>query len=444
MPIRSRLRSRPGLPPGPALTAGLQLLVSAARPDAWLCQCAERYGDAFTLRLAGLGTIAVFTAPETTRALFSGDGHVFHASAINEIELKPIVGSGSTFTLDEDAHTRARQLLSPFFARRRVQGTADLVAEETRHELSSWPLDTPFALRSRLQELTLRLMLNITFGAEMAAWTRRLAPAVTALLEAGKLALPLVALRRDLGRWSPWGRFLRAREQVDSLVYAMIDRRQASQTASEGCDVLSGLVHVTDHTDTTIGHVELRDHLVTILIAGIETTSTALAWTCYELARHPHAQQAIRDERTRGENDYVAAVVKESLRLHPPVLMGPIPKLTEDIDIQGYHIPAGTYVTVGTVVIHRNSANYSDPNTFLPERFLGTAVNPQLFLPFGWGPHRCIGANLAQMEMECVLGTVLEAVTLSAADRKPERGRLRYVTCAPSNGVRVIVRKRAD
>lgn len=431
------------LPPGPPLPSLAQLAVSAWRPNVWLRHCAARYGDAFTLRVAGVGTIVVFTGAEATRAIISGDGRVFHASAINQVELSPLVGHSSAFTLDEDAHVRVRKLLAPFFGRRQVHAMAETATALTRDEVASWPRGTPFTLRQRLQDLVLRLMLRTTFGAAPTPGEDdRLAGDVTELLDAGQLVLPVVALRRHLGNRSPWTRFVRARERIDTLIYELI-RRRCTTPETGGDDALSQLAATSEKDGSAIQEREVRDHLVTILIAGIETTSTALAWSLYELARHPCAQRRVVAERGRGESKYLTAVVKESLRVHPPVPMGPIPMLTEPTHIGNYRLAAGTYVTVGTVAIHRDARTYAEPDSFRPERFLGSAPSPDRYLPFGWGPHRCIGASLAALEMERVLGVVLDAVELAPADARPEPGRLRYVTCAPGRAVRVVARPRA-
>jgi cytochrome P450 family 135 len=246
------------------------------------------------------------------------------------------------------------------------------------------------------------------------------------------------ALRRDLGAWSPWGRFVRARDVVDSLIYELIDEQRAAPGSRCPPGILPAIVATADKQGCGLDRKEIRDHIVTVLIAGLETTSTALAWTFYELARHPGAQERARAERAHGEYAFVKAIVTESLRLHPPVLVGPVPMVTREITLQGYRIPAGTFVTPGTTLIHRDPGNYPEPDSFLPDRFIAASPPPHRYFPFGWGPHRCLGANLATIEMERVVGTVLDMVRLAPATAKPERGVIRYVTCAPGNGARVV------
>ncbi|TDD92927.1 cytochrome P450 [Actinomadura darangshiensis] len=436
--IRSITR-RSGLPPGPALPPVAQLLLYAARPEGWLRRCGARYGDTFTLRVATLGTVVFFTDAETTRVIISGDPKIYHASEINMVELMPIVGPYSSFTLDEDAHARSRQLLNPFFGRDRSRASGAVVEEAARREVASWPRGRPFELRSHMQDLTLDVMLRVTFGDDVAPRLAELARAITRMVESGTLVLPLPALRRDLGPRSPWGRFVRARARVDSLVYEMIDRQRAAADAAERTDVLSRLVAATDKQGDGLSREEIRDHIVTVLIAGLETTSTALSWTFHELARNPGVQQRVRAERARGADTYTKAVVKESLRLHPPVLVGPVPMVTEDVTLNGFRIPAGTFVTPGTTLIHHDPGDYPEPDRFLPDRFLEGSPPAHRYLPYGWGPHRCVGANLASIEMERVLGAVLESVTMTPTTPKPEPGVIRYVTCAPKNGARVVI-----
>lgn len=429
---------RGGLPPGPGLPSVAQLLRYAARPEGWLRHCGARYGDTFTLRVATLGTIVFFTDPETTQAIISGDPKIYHASEINMVELMPIVGPYSSFTLDEDAHVRSRRLLAPSFGRDRARCSGDMVEEVTRREVESWRRGRPFELRSHMQDLTLEVMLRVTFGDDVAVRLAGLADAITRMVDSGALVLPLPALRRDLGPWSPWGRFVRARARVDSLVYEMIDERRTSDATAGRTDVLSRLVTAADEHGDRLSRKEIRDHVVTVLIAGLETTSTALSWTFHELARHPGIQERLRAERARGGDAYAKAVVKESLRLHPPVLVGPVPRVMRDITLKGFHIPAGTFVTPGTTLIHHDPSTYAAPDRFLPDRFLDGSPPAHRYLPYGWGPHRCVGANLASIEMERVLGAVLERVVVSPTTSRPEPGVIRYVTCAPKNGARVI------
>jgi cytochrome P450 len=354
------------------------------------------------------------------------------------VELMPIVGPYSSFTLDEGAHARSRRLLAPSFGRDRARGSGDMVEEVTRREVDSWHRGRPFELRSHMQDLTLEVMLRVTFGDDAARRLAGLADAITRMVDSGALVLPLPALRRDLGPWSPWGRFVRARARVDSLVHQMIDEQRAADAAAGRTDVLSRLVTARDEHGDRLSREEIRDHVVTVLIAGLETTSTALSWTFHELARQQDIQDRVRAERMRGEDTYARAVVKEALRLHPPVLVGPVPRVMRGITLKGFQIPAGTFVTPGTTLIHHDPDTYPQPDRFLPDRFLEGSPPAHRYLPYGWGPHRCVGANLASIEMERVLGAVLERVVLTPAKSKPEPGVIRYVTCAPRNGARII------
>jgi cytochrome P450 len=244
------------------------------------------------------------------------------------------------------------------------------------------------------------------------------------------------ALRRNLGRWSPWMRFLRAREALDEFIYEEIGIRRAEAEVGEGDDVLSLLLSARDEDDAPMSDEELRDELITVLGAGHETTATALAWAMERLLRYPLVLARLRESIAAGEDDYLDATIKETLRARP-VILDVARKLTVSARVGGYELPAGTFVLPAIAALHYREDLFPEPESFRPERFLDGRADTYAWIPFGGGVRRCIGAAFAEYEMRIVLRAVLERADLSAPDPKPERVKIRNITLAPGKGARV-------
>jgi cytochrome P450 len=432
------------LPPGPRAPRALQTYLWLTRPTQVFDYCARRYGDPFTLRLFLAGDMVYVADPTAVREMFNGDPRVFHAGDAYSL-MEPTGGKNSLFLLDEDEHLRMRKLLLQPLHGERLKRWATVIAEVTEREVRRWPVGRPFQLRPITEAITLDVIMRIVFGIEpeRAPELRRLLPGLfhVSLAQAPSFVMP--ALRRDLGPWSPWGRYVRLRARIDELLYAEIDRRRKDvATAGDGRDdVLSLLLGARYEDGRALSNVELRDQLVTMLLAGHETTASQLAWAFERILRHPDVLRRLLDEIEEGGSEYLDAVIKETLRSRP-VAAHIARMLTEEMEIKGYRLPARTVVAIGIYLIHHSPALYPDPRAFRPERFLGDGPPDHYsWIPFGGGVRRCLGVGLATLEMQVVIPTILRLVQLRPSRREPERFDVLGVTLVPSRGGELVVER---
>jgi cytochrome P450 family 135 len=431
------------LPPGPRGPALLQSLRLIGSPIGFLERCLRRYGDVFTLRFVGMGDLVYVADTEVVKEIFTGDAEVFHAGEANEI-MEPVLGPRSVLLLDEAEHLRERKLLLPPFHGDRVRRYRELVGEIAAAEIEHWPRDRAFALRPRMQAITLEVILRAVFGIREAERLDRLRALLPEMLDHGGVIVWLPFLRRDLGPGSPWRRFVRVRAQIDELLFDEIRRRREAADLAERDDVLSLLLQARGEDGEPMGEGELRDELVTLLLAGHETTATGLAWAFERLTRTPRVMARIEEAIASGDDDeYVEAVAKETLRARP-VVYDVARKLAAPFSVKGWDLPAGAYVVPSITAIHLLRGIYERPDEFRPERFLESQPDSYAWIPFGGGRRRCIGAAFAQMEMQVVLREVLTRVSVLAPDPKPERMKLHNVTLIPAKGARIVVGDRAS
>jgi len=424
------VRSAPALPPGPRLPRPLQTLGWIARPDPFLHGCQRRYGDVFTLRVGGGPPWAMVSDPAAVREVFTGDPRVLHAGQANAI-LRPLLGPRSVLLLDEDAHLAERRRLLPAFHGARIARLGALMAEATAREVAAWPRGEPLPLLPRLQALTLEIVVRAVFGVREADRRDRLREGLRAALDWAsdpRRFAPVALLGPD--RTEALGIIRRAFAPVDALLAEEIARRRAAPGLEERDDVLSSLVAAGEHDDRA-----LRDELMTLLVAGHETTASALAWALERLARHPEAWARLR----AGDEAYAEAVVKETLRLRP-VLAIVLRLLTEPLELAGYALPAGVAVAPCILLLQRRADLYPEPLRFRPERFLREEPPPYAWIPFGGGTRRCLGASFALLELRTVLRTIAAHADLRPAEPQPEPARRRAVTLAPGRGARMVVR----
>src|SRR4051794_6184432 len=429
------------LPPGPRGPAIYQSLRLLLQPIDFLDRCLRRYGDVFTLRFVGMGDLVYITDPEAIKTVFTGDATVFHAGEANEI-MEPVLGSRSLLLLDEDEHLAERRLLLPPFHGDRVRGYRELVAEIAAGEIAKWPRDRPFPLRPRMQAITLEVILRAVFGITERGRLDRLRMLLPKMLDHGTVVVWMPFLRRDLGPGSPWRRFVRARSEVDGLLLDEIRRRREATDLAEREDVLSMLLQARDEEGRPMTEKELRDELITLLLAGHETTATGLSWAFERLTRNPRVLGRLRESLTEDDDAYLDAVAKETLRARP-VVYDVARKLAAPAVVKGWRLPAGAYVVPSITAVHLLQGVYERADEFRPERFLdGDVPDSYAWIPFGGGRRRCIGAAFATMEMKAVLSEVLARVDVRAADPQPERQRLSNVTLVPAKGARVLVADR--
>lgn len=387
------------------------------------------FGDVFTVRLAGVGRYVFVSDPALIKQIFTASPDQLRAGEANW-PLIPVLGEHGTLLLDGKAHLQRRKLILPPFHGERLERYRDMFAEVAAEHIARWPRGEPFALLPKMQSITLELIMRVVYGEdEDITRLKHLATAMTDLAAAGQNRLGMIPwLRHDVGRWSPMGMFMRVRERVDRVLYEEIARRRERGGLDARHDVFSMLLQ-TDMTD-----LELRDELMTILIAGHETTTTALAWAFERLLRHPGMY-----ERLRTDERWAEAVASETLRLRPPV---PIVarRVKEDYQLDGRTIPAGENLAPCIWLTHRRPDVYPDPYAFKPERFLEKGPETYSWLPFGGGTRRCVGAAFAQLEMTVVMRTIAEKVDLEPAEPGAEPVGRRAIVLAPKRGSRVIAR----
>jgi cytochrome P450 len=429
---------RAHLPPGPRLPGVVQAVRFSRDPIGYLERNRRRYGDVFTIPFPAFGRLVYVADPALVKQVFTGDPATYHAGAANARALEPILGRHSLLTLDGDEHMSQRKLLLPPFHGEAVRRYRDLIAGIAAREVERWPVGKPFELRPRMQAITLEVILRAVFGVREEARLARFRELLPRLGESTGLQMWLPFLRRNLGPWSPWARFLRLRAEVDTLVYEEIRRRRAEPDAAERDDVLSLLLGARHEDGSAMSDTELRDELITLLTAGHETSATALAWAFERLLRNPAALRALTAEVDEGGGEYADAVVKETLRVRP-VIVDVARVLTADVELAGWRVPAGTVVVPAIALLQLAPEHYPDPVDFRPERFLDGQPAPYTWIPFGGGVRRCLGAAFAQLEIRTVLETVVAQASLHAPHQAPERARMRHVTIVPEHGTRVTL-----
>jgi len=347
------------------------------------------------------------------------------------------MGDHSVLLLDEAEHVRIRQLLMPAFHGAPLRGYRELVAELTRAEVERWPVGTTLPMHGRMQALTLEIILQVVFGVTDETRLAQLRPVVYRVVNVSTLVMLGWFYPRLRKHW-PWRQFATIHSELDRLLYAEIaDRREAGDLAARG-DVLSQLlrVEIGEFTDA-----ELRDNLVTLLLAGHETTATALAWAFHELARRPGVLRRAQRAADDGDDTYLEAVAKEAMRLHP-IIYEVARRVTEPVVVGGFHVPAGATVMPGIGIVQSDPAHHADPGDFRPERFIGAQPAPNTWIPFGGGVRRCLGAGFALMEATVVLREVLLRYDVRPDRPRPEAAKSRNITLAPSRGTRVVLTPR--
>jgi cytochrome P450 len=427
------------LPPGPRAPSPINAIRFARDPLAYIRSFYDRYGAVAKSRFPGLGLMIYVAEPELVRQVFSGDASIFHAGDANATVLEPAVGTNSLLTLDEEPHIRHRKLLLPPFHGDNVRRWEGAIREITERDMDTWPVGVPFSLRGHTQRITLDVILRAVFGVRNDARFKR---AQVLVDNFARRAHPIVLyqfMRHDLGPWSPWARFKRARAALDEFLYEEIALRRGEADVAERDDVLSLMLSATDADGQPMTDRELRDELVTIIGAGHETTATGLAWAFERLLRNRSVLERLVRSLPEGD-DYLDATIKETLRIRP-VITDAARRVTREIELAGYRVPAGAIVMPAIAALHFREDLYPDPDAFRPERFLEGAPESYAWLPFGGGVRRCIGASFAQFEMRVVIRSILERAELRAADAAPERPRIRNITSAPAKGCRVVLER---
>jgi cytochrome P450 family 135 len=430
------------LPPGPTAHPLVQTLRWAFRPIPFLNDCRQRYGDSFSLKFLGFETpMVLISDPEAIKALYTERAHGLPPG--RNVFLEPILGPHSLLLLEGSEHLAHRRLMLPPFHGERMRSYEPIVEEIVDAEIDSWPTGSEFPIHPRMQAVTLEVILRVVFGVVEGTRLERLRGPLSKLLtETASPGTQLVALatRRFNGR-GPWAKFEGLLREADEQIYAEIAERRAGGDLEERDDILSALMQGRFEDGEGMSDSELRDQLMTLLLAGHETTATALAWTFDLLLRHPRQLQRLRDSLEAGEEDYLRATISESLRLRPVVPLAGR-RLATELRVDGLTLPAGTDVTPAIWLTHTRADVYPEPFAFRPERFLDDPPDTYAWIPFGGGVRRCLGGAFAEFEMRIVLREVLSRCELRKANPRPERVGRRNITFSPKHGTPVILTAR--
>jgi cytochrome P450 family 135 len=427
------------LPPRPDLSRWMMSTGFIFQPTKFLDACHERMGDYFTLKPAPRRTLVVTADPAAVRQVFTGDPALLHAGEAN-IVLAPLLGSRSVLLLDGPEHLRQRKLMLPPFHGERMRLYVRAMEEAAEWHVAGWPRRRPFAVLPSMQAITLDVIMRAVFGVDDAAGRERLAKPLRAQLDAVASRLQVFMLlatsnRGEPGTRGPWARIAAAGRQADAMIYEQIRARRADLRSGERTDVFSLLLAARDEDGRPLSDQELRDELMTLLVAGHETTATAMAWALERIVRHPDVLERLQSQPD--DDEYLDAVIKETLRLRP-VVPAVARKLVEPMEFGGWRLPAGVHIAPSIYLLHRRPDLYPDPLAFRPERFLGVNPGTYEWIPFGGGVRRCLGASFALIEMRVVLGTILRSVRLEPAPAADgESVTRRAVTFAPTRGGRI-------
>ncbi|GBE93122.1 cytochrome P450 [Nostoc cycadae] len=446
--------------------AFLQKLQWTANPVKYFEGAAQQHPDIFTAEIVGFGETVVFVNhPQAIQEIFTNDasGTVqsvgrkkFAALGEKNRILQPLLGNHSLLMLSGERHKRRRQIAMPPFHGERMRAYGSLMCKLTENIYTHLPLNEPFSARFVMQEISLQIMLQAVFGLYEGERCQKLKYLLTSLMD--NFISPVTSgfllfsfLQKNLGSWSPWGRFLSQRQQIDELIYAEIAERREENNL-ERIDILSLLMSAKDEMGNSMTDEELRDELMTLILAGYETTATAMAWAMYWIHRQPEVYQKLLEEiDTLGDHPdsmeifrlpYLSAVCNETLRIHPSVMVTMPRVVQEPVKLLGYALEPGTVLLTSVYLTHHRQDLYPQPQQFKPERFLERQFSPYEFIPFGGGSRSCIGQALGMFEMKLVLATLLSNYQLALAERKPEKLQRRGFTLAPANGVKMVIKGR--
>ena len=429
--------SRATLPPGPRQSSAIQTIAWWVRPISFLERCRTRYGNRFTMRLLSTPPFVMIADPEQVKAIFTTDPEVLHPGEGARV-LEPVVGKNSVILLDEGEHLSQRKLMLPAFHGEKMQRLAATMQEVAEQEAAAWPTGRPVVLHPRFQALTLEVILRAVFGLGEGSHLDGLRERLNAMLTISSRPAAMIPF---LQRGKEWQKFERIRAEADNLIFDLIDSRRRDDTERD--DILSLLPEARHEDGSPMSHQELRDELMTLLVAGHETTASELAWAFERLARSPEVVARLHAEIDGGDEDaYLTATIQETLRRRP-VLPNSAPRLVKQpVEIGGWTYPPGVCLVANAYLIHHDPTIYPDPYAFRPERFLDQTPGTYTWIPFGGGRRRCLGASFALQEMKVVLKAVLTRFDVAPASSTLELTRRRAITVSPGRGAETVLRER--
>ena len=426
------------LPPGPSLPMPVQSVLFWFASEAFLSACRRRYGPTFTIRsIESSGPMVYVTREEDIKAVFTGDPDVFRAGEANGVYLEPVMGDRSVLILDGAEHLQQRKRMLPPFHGESVKRYREVVARITEEEMERWPLDKPFGVHPHTTAIALEVILRAVIGVDRGERADAVREVLRQVVGISVIQMAMWVWPQ-LERVGPWRRYKKVLAKTDELLYDEIRRRRSDPALDERHDVLSLLIR--EHGDAMTDK-DLRDQLVTLLLAGHETTATGLAWAFERLSRNPRVLRRLDQAIADDDDAYLDAVVKETLRSRP-VIFDVIRKVTRPVELAGYNLPAGVVVLPAIVLVQGDSKHFADPDDFRPERFLDGEGGTYTWFPFGGGRRRCLGAAFATVEMKTVLRTVLSQRELATTGAPPERSRVKHITHVPARGGRIALRPR--
>ena len=435
-----------------------QKLQWVAKPDRYMDLAVQQAPDMFLADIAAEGSYVFVNHPEGMRQMITSDRAAFFAGSKDNQLLKPLVGNDSLLLIEGDRHKKRRKLLLPPFHGERMQTYGRLICDLTHNIIDRLKPSQPFVARKLSQEISLQVILEAVYGLQDKERSQELQQRITTIanifestLISALLFFPL--LQQDLGAWSPWGNFLRQQKAIDEAIYQEIATRR-TQDNSHRQDILSLMMSARDESGKALKDKELRDELMTLMLAGHETTATAIAWSLYWVHRQPEIRTQLREEiASLGSSPdpmeiaklpYLDAVCKETLRIYP-VAMLTFPRVVRrPLELIGYKLEPGQVVMGCIYLLHQREDIYPEHHKFKPERFLENEFSPYEFFPFGGGKRRCIGEALAKLEMKLVLATIVANYDLELTSNKPEQPARRGVTLASKMGVRMIFKGKID
>lgn len=425
------------LPPGPPLPRAIQTLGWCIQPYELMSLCARRYGEPFTINFVGNRTYVIVSHPDVVRDAFSGFGNPDSVGVGNE-ELRPMFGDNSVFLLTGAKHRRHRQLISELFQRKALPCYGPRISEIADRLGGIATPGASIPVIKFVRRMGISLIISVVFGLHEGPRFAAVHDAVERLITIVNGPLVFFAsLQRDLGRWSPGGRVWRARDALVKIIDSEIAERRRQRLTSP--NLLDTLVEASEKGEAYLSDEEIRDEIITVLLAGHDPTTAATCWALYLIHKHPAVEERLRGELVSSSSEpgetaalpYLEAVSLETLRLYP-IVPAVERVLREPAKVFDYELPVGSRVTPCMYLTHRRPEIYPEPDSFKPERFVNRQYSPFEFLPFGGGTRRCVGAHFAPYQIKLVLASLLRRFRFELVNNGPIRSVQKGATIMPS------------
>jgi cytochrome P450 family 110 len=432
------------------------------RPYEFLDDCSQRYGDPIRFGGEKFTSAVYFSHPKALEQIFTADPATFTIGAANR-SLQPLLGLNSLILLDGDRHQHQRKLVAPPFHGENMQASGLLICDVTKQVINQLKVGEPFRVRQCMQDISLQVILRNIFGLHEGEQPQRLKQLIISVLDSvgstfGSSQLLIPSLQKNWGKWSPWGRFLLEKQQLDELLNAEIQQRRSAKTKPDNTeyhsiynDILSQMISAHDEAGQPMSDAEIHDEIITLLFGGHETTASALTWALYWIHYYPDIREKLFKELNTLPPEpnpkdiirlpYLEAVCQETLRIYPIIPIGFGRFLNAPLEVMGYRFEKGSALFPAIYLTHRREEIYPEPTKFRPERFLERRFSPYEYLPFGGGSRRCIGAAFAPFELKLVLATILREYSLSLTDLRPVKPKRRGISVAPPSNLQMVVTK---